>query len=70
MKGRALQEWLPGAPALEITRMMSNVYEMRPPVASAAVVEFEPIAAAVDEAADSQAGAHSRTPARTAGGRR
>lgn len=49
LKGRALLESWPGAPAPEITRMVNNVYEMRPPAASAAADQVELLEAAVRE---------------------
>jgi hypothetical protein len=49
MKGRARRESPPGAPAPETTTMMSNVVDIRPPAAPAAVEQAEPLEAAVRE---------------------
>jgi hypothetical protein len=49
MKGRALQESLLGVPAPETATMTSNVYELRPPAASVAVEQVEPVEAAMRE---------------------
>jgi hypothetical protein len=49
MKGWALQELRLGALAPETTTMMSNVVDLRPPAAPAAVEQVEPIEAAMRE---------------------